>query len=190
MSNPTFQFTFKPAQESQRELIHTWLRQDYIAKWIHGTGLQNTLSGLEEFFQYLAKGKSLGRQMQITQHWIGYDGDRPFVYLLTSNVIKNENSDYAKHSETDGPVITLDIFLGDPEYLGKGLATQLIKEFLLSECSDVKEVFIDPEQNNARATHVYEKVGFKKVGGFIATWHPVPHHIMMLNMDDLRQYET
>lgn len=189
MNNTSFRFTFKPAQESQRDLIHTWLRQDYIAKWIHGVGLQNTLTGLEKFFQYLAEGKSLDRQMKITQHWVGYDSNRPFVYLLTSNVLKNENSEYAKHSETDGSIITLDIFLGDPEYLGKGLAPRLIKEFLLDQFSDVKEVFIDPEQSNERAIHVYGKVGFKNVGEFIASWHPVPHYIMKLNMKELKLRE-
>jgi hypothetical protein len=36
-----------------------------------------------------------------------------------------------------------------------------------------------------RATHVYQKVGFRIMGEFIAAWHPVPHHIMKLNMEDL-----
>ena len=120
--------------------------------------------------------------MKITQHWVGYDGDRPFVYLLTSNIFKNEASECVKYSETDGPIITLDIFIAEANYLGKGLAPLVIKEFLLSQFSDVTEVFIDPEKSNEKATHVYEKVGFKKVGDFIASWHPVPHHIMRLDI--------
>lgn len=178
-------FTFKPAHESQTDMIHAWLKQDYIAKWIHGAGLQSTLTGLEKFIQYLAEGKSLDRHMEITQHWVGYDGDKTIVYLLTSNVFKNEDSVYAEHSETDGPIITLDIFIVDPEYVGKGLATRMIKAFLMSQCSDVTEVFIDPEQSNKRAIHVYEKVGFINVGEFIASWHPVPHDVMKLKMENL-----
>jgi RimJ/RimL family protein N-acetyltransferase len=185
MNKSPFYFTFKPAVESQRELIHQWLQQDYIREWIHGQGLQNTLSGLEKFFQYQANGKGLDRQAKITQHWIGYDGDKPFVYLLTSNVFKNVAGSYAKYSELDGLAVTLDIFIGNTEYLGKGLASAVIKEFLLSEFSDVSEVFIDPEKNNIRATHVYQKIGFRVVGEFIAPWHPVPHHIMKLDMRNL-----
>ena len=187
MNKSLFRFTFKPAVESQRELIHQWLQQDYILEWIHGQGLQNTLSGLEKFFQYQAKGKSLDRQAEITQHWMGYDGDKPFVYLLTSNVFKNAANAYAKYSELDGLAITLDIFIGDTEYVGKGLASTVIKEFLLSQFSDVSEVFIDPEKDNVRAAHVYQKVGFRVVGEFIAPWHPVPHHIMKLDMKNLRK---
>src|SRR5690242_2968571 len=113
MNKSKFRFTFKPAVESQRELIHQWLQQNYIREWIHGQGLQNTLSGLDKFFKYQAAGKGLDRCSEITQHWIGYDGNKPFVYLLTSNVFKNANDEYAKYSDTDGLAITLDIFICD-----------------------------------------------------------------------------
>ena len=187
MNRSPFRFKFKPAVESQRELIHNWLRQDYIREWIHGQGLQNTLNGLEKFFQYQAEGKGLDRQTEIIQHWIGYDGDKPFVYLLTSNVLKNSADDeYTKYCEMDGLAITLDMFIIDTEYLGKGLASIAIKEFLLSQFSDVSEVFIDPEKRNEKATHVYQKVGFHIIGEFIASWHPVPHNRMKLNVKNLK----
>ncbi len=111
MNKPLFHFTFKPPAESQRELIHQWLKQDYITEWIHGQGLQNTLKGLETFFQYQVQGKELGRKTEITQHWIGYDGSNPFVYLLTSNVFKKSGDEYAKYSTTERLAITLDIFI-------------------------------------------------------------------------------
>ena len=172
MNKSSFRFTFKPVVESQRELIHKWLQQDYIGEWIHGQGLQNTLVGLEKFIQYQSEGKGLDRKSEITQHWIGYDDDRPFVYLLTSNVFKNAADEYAKYSEIDGLAITLDIFICDAEYLGKGWASAVIREFLLSQFLDVSEVFIDPEKGNKRAVHVYQKVGFRIVGEFIAPWYP------------------
>ncbi len=185
MNKSSSRFIFKPAVESQRKLIHGWLKQDYIREWIHGQGLQNTLIGLETFFQHQAQGNALNHNSVITQHWIGYDDNKPFVYLLTSNVFKNTANEYAKHSELDGLAITLDIFISDTDYLGKGLACTVIKEFLRSQFSDVSEIFIDPEKNNKRATHVYQKVGFHIVGEFIASWHPVPHHIMKLDMKTL-----
>ena len=187
MDKSHFRFKFKPAVKSQRELIHLWLQQDYIREWIHGQGLQNTLDGLEKFFQYQAEGKVLDRQTKITQHWICYDVDKPFVYLLTSNVLKNIAVDeYTKYCEMEGPAITLDMFIFDTEYLGKGLASTVIKEFLLSQFSDVSEVFIDPEKRNERATHVYQKVGFHIIEEFVASWHPVSHLRMKLEMKNLK----
>lgn len=180
-----YRFNFKPAIESQRELIHNWLQQGYIREWVHGQGFKNLINGLEKFYQYRKEGKGLERDSNITQHWIAYDNDEPFAYLLTSNVFKSPENDYAKYSKSAGLAITLDIFICNKNYLGKGLADTLIKEFLLSKFSDVAEVFIDPEKKNERAVHVYKKVGFKIVGEFLAPWHPVPHNIMKLNMEDL-----
>ncbi len=143
-------------------MIHQWLAQDYIAKWIHGAGLQNTLNGLEKFFQ----GKTT------TTYWIGYDGEIPFAFLITSP----EGDD----------ATTLDLFICDPNYLGKGLAVPMIRTFLKTHFSHVKRVLIDPEATNTRAIHVYQKVGFKITGEFIASWHPVPHYQMELQMKDLK----
>lgn len=178
-------FTFRPVIESQHELIHEWLKQDYIQKWIHGPGLQSTLSGLIKFTRYYSKTHKIERTSHLTQHWIGYEDEHPFVYLLTSNVLKDEASEYAKYREIDGLAITLDIFICDRNYLGKGLATQIIQEFLRGHFSDISEVFIDPEYENKKAVHVYQKIGFKIVGDFIASWHPVPHYIMKLDMKKL-----
>jgi RimJ/RimL family protein N-acetyltransferase len=61
----------------------------------------------------------------------------------------------------------------------------MIQSFLITHFSDVKDVLISPEATNTRAIHVYEKAGFKKVGDFIASWHPVPHHMMHLSMSDI-----
>lgn len=186
MNKSSFSFTFKPPVESQRALIHRWLQQDYISEWIHGQGLQNTLTGLEKFYQYQTEGKELDRKTEITQHWIGYEGDKPFVYLLTSNVLKQHGDEYAKYCATEGLAITLDIFICEKDYLGKGLASAVIRQFLIDHFSDISEVLIDPEVRNKRAIHVYQKTGFHILGEFIAAWHPVSHYIMRLDMKDFK----
>lgn len=155
------QFHFTHAKASQRALLHHWFEQKHIKEWMHGVGLQNTLDGLEEFF--------LGEST--TTYWVGYDKDTPFAFLITSPEVKDAT--------------TLDLFICDPSYLGKGIAVPMIKEFLRSQFSHVKRVLIDPEATNTRAIHVYQKAGFKIVGEFIASWHPVPHYQMELLMKDL-----
>lgn len=152
---------FAHAQASQRALLHRWFQQKHIQEWMHGVGLQNTLDGLEKFFQGLST----------TTYWVGYDQEVPFAFLITSP----EGDD----------AITLDLFICDLTYLGKGLAVPMIREFLKSHFSHMQKVLIDPEATNIRAIHVYQKVGFKIVREFIASWHPVPHYQMELNMQDL-----
>lgn len=155
-------FHFELAKPSQRALLHQWFEQKHIKEWMHGVGLQNTLDGLEEFFQ----GTSAAA------YWIGYNNNGvPFAFLITS---PEEND-----------ATTLDLFICDLNYLGKGIAVPMIREFLITHFANVKKVLIDPEATNKRAIHVYQKVGFKIMGEFIASWHPVPHYQMELYMKDL-----
>lgn len=156
-----FHFHFAPAIPAQRSMLHQWFEQKHIKAWMHGVGLQNTLDGLERFFQGGSD----------TTYWVGYDKDTPFAFLITSREGKD--------------AITLDVFICDSGYLGKGFAVPMIREFLTIHFSNMKRVLIDPEATNTRAIHVYEKVGFKITGEFIASWHPVPHYQMELNMEDL-----
>jgi ribosomal protein S18 acetylase RimI-like enzyme len=153
-------FHFSHVKSSQIALIHEWLQQEHIKEWIHGTGLQNTLTDLGKFFQ----GESYAT------YWIGFHKRTPFAFLITAH---------------NGPdEITLDLFICDLNYLGKGLAEPMIREFLKSHFSHMKKILIDPEAANRRAIHVYQKVGFKIIGEFIASWHPVPHYQMELHMQD------
>lgn len=154
-------FNFAPAKASQRALLHQWFQQAHIHEWLHGVGLQNTLNGLENFFA----GKS------DTTYWIGYDKEIPFAFLITSP----EGED----------ATTLDVFICDVNYLGKGLSVPMIRKFLIDHFSHMNKVLIDPEATNTRAIHVYEKVGFQITGEFIASWHRVPHYQMELCMKDL-----
>jgi len=72
------------------------------------------------------------------------------------------------------------LLIGDETYLGKGLSTPMIWEFLEEVHPDKDLVFIDPEEVNKKAIHVYAKAGFEKIDDFIASWHPVPHILMRL----------
>jgi RimJ/RimL family protein N-acetyltransferase len=60
----------------------------------------------------------------------------------------------------------IDQFIGEPDWVGKGLATELIREFIGRLFSDptVEGIIVDPDPKNTRAIHVYEKVGFKRLG--------------------------
>lgn len=140
MSKPLL--SFAPLNKSQKELLINWLSQGHIREWLHGEGLQNTLQDIDRFFQ----GSSYA------QHWIAYHEGVPFGYLITSEVQKGEDSsdDYAPFCQEEGRAITLDLFICDINFLGQGLAVPMIQEFLLSQFSDVAEVFIDPEASNRR----------------------------------------
>jgi len=114
-------FHFEPVDKARRSLVHTWLGSPHVAKWFYGQGLQNTLNHLDDFLNGDIKG----------QYWLGYDENRPFAFLITSSV-KKPNDELTKWCAKEGEAITLDLLIGDVDYLGKGLSHIVIQEFLLN----------------------------------------------------------
>ena len=155
-------------EASQLTLVQEWIAQKHINEWLHGEGLKNTIESLKQFAN--------GEKTWAT-HWIAYDNEVPFAYLITSEI--EQSADHPNGATT------LDLFICRLDYIGKGFAVQMIHEFLISQFSHVTEVLIDPEITNTRAVHVYEKAGFQIINEFIAPWHPVPHYQMRLTMTDI-----
>jgi RimJ/RimL family protein N-acetyltransferase len=168
--------TFTPLKASQQELVLEWLRKPHVNAWFHGPGLQNTIDGIQAFVTNTDK---------TFDAWMAYCDGTPFAFLMTFGVQDSDADDpelhYAKWVRKGCNGITLDLLIGDENYLRKSLSVPMIKKFISTMHPDAKTVFIDPECANSKAIHVYEKAGFKKLDEFIASWHPVPHVLMRLN---------
>jgi RimJ/RimL family protein N-acetyltransferase len=167
-------FEFRLAKPEDKAMIEDWVHRPHIREWLHGEGLDNTLSSLLEFFA--------GRSF--FQHWIAYEHGIPFGYLLTSTVDPGEEVFSAIEFAGD-KAISLDVFICEPDYLGKGYGTEMITQFIRSQIPNISDVLIDPEVSNSRAVRAYEKVGFRIIETFVAPWHPVPHYLMHLRYEDL-----
>lgn len=167
---------FEKLKKEQKELVTQWLKQKYVAEFWYGIGLQNTLESIENFLT--------GKQTIFT-HWIAYDDEVPFGFLMTSEINFENDSFYAKYLTSSSKAITLDVLIGNPSYLGKGYGQLMIREIIHQKFFDVTDVFIDPEINNLKAIHVYEKAGFCKLKEFIPDWDPsTPCMLMQLKMRD------
>ncbi len=158
----------------QEKMLKGWLTQDYVAKYWHGVGLQNTFRSIQCFLNHEKTPFTL---------WIAYDGDTPFAYLMTSSIDLEKEPLFVKYCASDAKAMSLDLLIGNRAYLGKGLSARLIQEFLLQKCSSATDLFIDPGINNPKAIHVYEKAGFQKCEEFIPSWDPeTPCVLMHLKM--------
>lgn len=171
-------FSFRKVKKNDRELISNWLSQDYVQLWLHGDGLKYTLVDLEKFIN--------GESSDFC-HWIVYENQTAFAYILTSDVIKsgNDDDDLIKWCSAEGRTITLDLIIGNKEYVGRGFGPKVLQNFLLSQSESVDEALIDPEVKNDRAVKAYKKAGFEILGEFVPKWNPVPHYMMRLQTNDL-----
>ena len=56
----------------------------------------------------------------------------------------------------------MDFFIGEADFLGKGIGTKALKEFL-ADFNSCTHVLVDPDIDNIKAIKTYEKAGFKNV---------------------------
>ncbi|OGM59698.1 hypothetical protein A3A75_00955 [Candidatus Woesebacteria bacterium RIFCSPLOWO2_01_FULL_39_10] len=78
----------------------------------------------------------------------------------------------------------LDLFIGDPTYLGLGLGSKILKEFLeqvVFQEEGITTCVVDPSPNNTRMIRVNEKVGFKYL---TTTTGSEPKYLMIKQKED------
>lgn len=153
--------TFRKAQRSDQKLLKNWFNKPHVQEfWDNSPEMwQNVIS-------YLNGNKIL------YDYWIGLFENMPYCLILTSDAT---NDDHPNAPGSDNHLLpyinpqektlTIDFMIGEEAFLGRGLSYITLNKF-----TDIQEginsFIIDPETSNAKAIHVYEKAGFKKVGSY------------------------
>lgn len=69
-----------------------------------------------------------------------------------------------------GKTYSIDFGIGDEKFVGRGLAAPTLAAFCDFFKTEIEpradRFFIDPDESNPHAKHVYEKAGFVEVGNF------------------------
>lgn len=157
-------FTFKAVVENDLPLLFQWFAQPYIAQlWVEPTDWQTFKT------KWQTKLESEGRFA-----FMAYVGEQAIGYIHYYHVNNNDRSHFPG-IEIPEAAIGMDLFIGNPEFLNKGLGTQLIKEFIAfakdrePHCTTI---IIDPATDNHRAIACYKKAGFVTIGQFIVPCGP------------------
>lgn len=160
---------FEKASRQHQRTIFKWLDEPHMKEFWdnsqeHKDDIINFINGRVEPSPYF---------QGIFSYWIGSIEDQPYCFILTSEMRGDQNDliDLHKvHLSKTGRTITIDFGIGNTAFLGKGLAAPTLSafaEFFQDQIdSKADTFFIDPDENNPRAKHVYEKAGFKLVGDF------------------------
>lgn len=109
-------------------------------------------------------GDKVEQGLKALQAYIVYGDDRPIGYIQLYNAHDFPRQDNAALVKLPDSLAALDIFIGEGAFLGKGLGSRIIKQFL-SEYVDPHygACFVDPDRANIRAIRAYEEAGFKKI---------------------------
>ncbi len=162
------QMDFEKANLKYKDIISEWLECPHIKEF-----WDNSQEHKDDILFFLHGRKSHSSYFNgIFTYWIGKIERDPYCLLMTSEVVINESLPqiWKDNLSATGKTYTIDFCIGNKTYLGKGLASHTLETFTKffqeNIASNADTFFIDPDENNPRAKHVYEKAGFKPIGDF------------------------
>ncbi|MGH7949132.1 MAG: GNAT family N-acetyltransferase [Candidatus Binataceae bacterium] len=150
-------YEFVPLTAEHRALVLRWLAEPHIAEyWNDGEAPER------RFARYLAEPK-------VERYICRIDGrDAGFIQGYRANDYPPPDG-VRWNSETWGT----DLYLGEPDLIGHGHGIGMLNAFVeLLRRRGATRILIDPEPRNLRAIHVYERVGFRRIGVFTEAANP------------------
>lgn len=145
---------FNNLEEKDLVLLHKWLNNPHVHQW-YDKDKHCTLEDIEK--RYLPK--ITGEKP--TQAYIIYYDSKPIGYIQTYKI--NDYPEYSKYVGANSNTAGLDLFIGESDYIGKGLGSEIIKSFLgqsVFTSDDINRCIVGPEPNNIRAIEAYKEAGF------------------------------
>ncbi len=160
--------TFEKATYSHKQTIFTWLEEPHIKVF-----WDNSQEHKDDIINFLDGRKTKSNYFDgIFSYWIGSFAGEPYCFIITSEFLPDESLSklHQDNMSKTGKTYGLDFCIGNKKYLGKGYAANTLEEFTKFFQSEIdvqaNKFFIDPDDNNPKAKHVYEKAGFREVGEF------------------------
>lgn len=144
---------FRNLQIGDLHLMYKWLNTDFVIQWYEKRPVP--LSDIE--IKYIPR---IRGEKPVRCFLILFEGD-PIGYIQTYRI--SDFPEYAEHVNIDENSTGLDLFIGEADYIHKGLGKYIIIKFLeemVFGATDSVSCIIGPEPKNIAAIRAYEKAGF------------------------------
>lgn len=138
-----------------------WLREPEVARWYWDSNRKSEQELADKWNARAAEDDG--------------DTDR-YIIVVDGEVIGEiQLSEVSKFPEAAAAItipdsVSVDLFIGDPEWRNRGIGTAVIRKFIrefVFTRPGIKTCIIDPEPENLRAIRSYEKAGFQ----YVRTYH-------------------
>ncbi len=138
---------FMPVGDEHLALLAGWLAEPHVRQWWGDPA---------EEIELIRDGRITGE----ADGYVGFVDDAPAGYVQSW-----EPSTFVGFepwiADLSPGTIGIDIFVGPPHLIGRGIGTLLIRAFVARlRARGHDRIIVDPDARNARAIRAYEKAGF------------------------------
>lgn len=153
---------FEPLSVTHFPLLLQWLERPHVKRW-WDPEITWTQKKIQEKYSSYVHGYKIEDSVRktITAYIITAD-QHPIGYIQSYNAHDFPRSISLEKLPTS--LGTFDLYIGELDYLGKGLGSQALVQFLDTYCTPLySHMFADPNQHNLAAIKTYTKAGFKRL---------------------------
>jgi aminoglycoside 6'-N-acetyltransferase len=154
---------FEPLHEEHFPLLLKWLEAPHVKKWWDTDVLWTPELVEKKYGTYTQRYKLENGVKKGIDAFIIFLDDIYVGYIqLYDTVDFPREEDSTATNTLRKSLAGIDIFIGEEDYLGKGLSFLILNQFLKIFVDPHYEAcFVDPDSANIAAIHAYEKVGFQ-----------------------------
>ena len=170
--------SFSELRSSDLDLMHRWLNAPHVREWWYDEG--TTRQEIEDHYLPRIEGRETARPFVILHN------SAPVGYIQTYPISDEDDAEYAALVDVANAA-GVDLFIGEPEYLYRGLGQHIIRAFLFEHVfsePDTRVCVIGPEPKNSAAIRTYEKAGFKFFKTIQVPGEPEPEYLMKLSREE------
>jgi RimJ/RimL family protein N-acetyltransferase len=159
---------FRPLEESDLPQVEAWLRAEHVAEWWRDP-LEIAVEKRREALE--------GRRD--VEHYVILEDGRPVGMIQTYRVA--DHPDWGELVGAEPEAAGVDLFVGEPEAVGRGLGPEILREFtrtVVFSRPETTAVVATVEEANRRSWRAFEKAGFCHVRD--VDEDGLPHRLMRL----------
>src|SRR5450631_3787275 len=155
------EFFFRPLTQPDLPLLHEWLNRPHVAEWWEGPVT----------LEYVVSTYGADIDSPVVRPLLAYLRGEPIGFAQWYRVMDADPEWWT--GETDPGARGIDQFLANPEQLGRGLGSQMVRELvrLLFADPEVTKVQTAPASHDARDGRAYENVAWRgRLGSTNTRW--------------------
>lgn len=157
------------------DLVRRWLSAPHVRRWWYAEG--TSYAEIEEHYLPSIEDRDATKMFLILHE------NRPIGFIQAYRITAEDDARYANLVDVEDSA-GIDLFIGESEYVNRGLGRHVIRRFLSEHVfSDpgVEVCVIGPEPENVAAIRAYEKAGFRFFKTVQVPGEPEPEYLMKLS---------
>lgn len=174
----TYKISFRKLEEKDLQMMYKWLNADFVIEWFGKGGC--SFDEVSEKYLPSIKGE------EPTFPFVIVYNNKDIGYIQTYMI--EDYPEYSQYVEADERAAGMDLFIGENEFIHRGLGKYILNKFLnefVFVLNDAVSCIIGPEPKNKVAIGVYRKAGFKYLKTIQVPDEDEPEYLMRLDKNEL-----